>query len=95
MSFQNNVFQPGTILHEVIAGAMRSQGTTLHDWCKNNGVSWTGVRQVTFGLSAGPRSQAVLDRLINAAGREAVTAAYRIRMDAEARKMAQAARAAA
>lgn len=40
-------------------------------------------------MSAGPRSQALLDRLIDDAGREVVTAAYRIRMDAEARKLAQ------
>lgn len=37
-------------------------------------------------MSAGPRSQALLDRLIDDVGREVVTAAYRIRMDAEARK---------
>ncbi len=88
MSFQNNVFQPGAILHEVIVGAMRSRGSSLNEWCKNNGVAWTAVRQVTFGMSAGPRSHAMLDRLINDAGREVVTAAYRIRMDAEAQKLA-------
>lgn len=95
MSFQNNVFQPGVILHEVIAGAMRSRGTTLHEWCKNKGLSWSTVRQITFGMAAGPRSQIVLDGLINDAGREVVTAAYRVRMDAEAQKLAQTARVAA
>ncbi|SIQ22248.1 hypothetical protein SAMN05421641_1057 [Paracoccus thiocyanatus] len=89
MSFQNNVFQPGAILHEVIAGAMRSRGTTLHEWCKDKGVAWSTVRQVTFGMSAGPRSQGLLDHLIEDAGREVVTAAYRVRMDAEAQKLAQ------
>lgn len=88
MSFQNNVFQPGTILHEVIAGALRSRGTTLHEWCKSNGLAWSTVRQITFGMAAGPRSQVVLEDLIDAAGREVVTAAYRIRMDAEAQKLA-------
>lgn len=95
MSFQNNVFQPGAILHEVIAGAMRSRGTTLHEWCKGNRVAWTTIRQITFGMSAGPRSQVVLDRLIDAAGREVVTAAYRMRMDAETQKLSQTARVAA
>lgn len=89
MSFQNNVFQPGAILHEVISGALRSRGTTLHEWCKSKGLSWSTVRQITFGMSAGPRSQGLLDRLIDDAGREVVTAAYRIRMDAEARKLAR------
>ncbi|MFT4015298.1 MAG: hypothetical protein QM682_18310 [Paracoccus sp. (in: a-proteobacteria)] len=82
------MFQPGAILHEVIAGSMRSRGTTLHEWCKDKGVAWSTIRQVTFGMSAGPRSQGLLDDLIEAAGREVVTAAYRIRMDAEARKLA-------
>lgn len=84
MSFQNKVFQPGTILHEVISGALRSRGTSLNEWCGREGLSITTMRQITFGMSAGPRSQAVLERLIDAAGREVVTAAYRIRMDAEA-----------
>lgn len=91
MSFQNIVFRPGVILHEVIVGALRANGDTFQNWCKNNNMSVTGVRQVTFGQSSGPRSQALLDRLINDAGREVVTAAYRIRMDAEARKLARAA----
>ena len=53
-------------------------------------LPWSTVRNVTFGMSGGPRSQALLDRLIDAAGREVVTAAYHIRMEAEARKLAQA-----
>lgn len=95
MSIQNNVFQPGVILHEVIAGVMRSRGTTLHEWCKNKGLAWSTIRQITFGMSAGPRSQALLDRLIDDAGREIVTAAYRTRMDAEAQKLADMPRVAA
>ncbi len=95
MSFQNNMFQPGAILHEVIAGTLRSRGTTLNEWCKNNAVSWSAARQITFGMSAGPRSQALLDRMINDAGREVVTAAYRMRMDAEAHKLARHAQVAA
>lgn len=95
MAFQNIVFRPGVILHEVIVGALRTKGETFQNWCKNNGMSVTGVRQVTFGQSSGPRSQALLDRLISDAGREVVIAAYRIRMDAEARKLAQAVKAVA
>lgn len=89
MSFQNKVFQPGVVLHEVIAGALRSRGITLNEWCRQKGVSITTVRQVTFGMSAGIRSQALLERLIDDAGREVVSAAYRVRMDAEALKLAQ------
>ena len=95
MSFQNSMFRPGVILHEVIVGAMRSRGTTLNEWCKNNGVPWSTIRNVTFGVSAGPHSQAVLDRLIDAAGRNVVIAAYRVRMDAKASKLAASAKVAA
>lgn len=91
MTFQNNLFQPGAILHEVIAGALRSKGSTFQEWCKNNGLSITAARNVTFGQSAGPRSREVLDRLINDAGRDVVTVSYRARMDAEAAKLARAA----
>lgn len=86
--FQNNVFQPGIILHEVIVGALRSKGTTFQNWCKGNGLSITTARNVTFGQSAGPRSQAVLERMINDAGREVVATAYRVRME-EAAKLAR------
>ena len=89
MSFQNNMFRPGAILHEVIAGALRANGSSFQEWVKNRGMSVTAVRNVTFGQSAGPRSQALLDQLINDAGREIVTVSYRIRMDAEAQKLAQ------
>lgn len=91
MTFQNNLFQPGAILHEVIAGALRAKGSTFQEWCKNNGLSITAARNVTFGQSAGPRSRDVLDRLINDAGREVVAVSYRARMDAEAAKLAKAA----
>lgn len=89
MSIQNNVFQPGMILHEVIVGALRTNGTNFQKWCADNGLSVAAARNVTFGQSAGPRSRVVLDRLIDAAGRDVVIAAYRARMDAEARKLAQ------
>ncbi len=83
MTFQNNLFQPGAILHEVIAGALRSKGITFQEWCKNNGLSITAARNVTFGQSAGPRSREVLDRLINDAGREVVAVSYRTRIEME------------
>ncbi|MFV0409780.1 MAG: hypothetical protein ACK5LJ_08845 [Paracoccus sp. (in: a-proteobacteria)] len=72
-------------------GALRSRGTSLNEWCTQRGYSITAVRQVTFGMSAGQRSKALLDRLIDDAGREIVSAAYRVRMDAEAQKLAEAA----
>lgn len=89
MSFQNKVFRPGAILHEVIIGALKSNGSSLNDWCAQNGVSPTTIRQVTFGMSAGYRSNILLDKLIADAGRDVVAAVYRIRMDAEAQKLAQ------
>lgn len=75
----------------MIAGALRAKGSTFQEWCKNNGLSITAARNVTFGQSAGPRSREVLDRLINDAGRDVVTVSYRARMDAEAAKLAKAA----
>ncbi|MDO5643630.1 MAG: hypothetical protein Q4G26_14750 [Paracoccus sp. (in: a-proteobacteria)] len=83
------MFQPGAILHEVIVGALKSQGKSLEGWPRRCGLSPSSVRNVTFGMSAGIRSRALLDRLIDDAGREVVSAAYRIRMDAEAQKLAQ------
>lgn len=94
MSFQNNMFRPGPILHEVIVGALRAKGSSLQEWVKSRGMSATAVRNVTFGQSAGPRSQALLYQLIKDAGREVVAVSYRIRMEAEAARIAKLAEAA-
>ncbi len=51
-------------------------------------MSITTARNVTLGQAAGPRSQAVLERMINDAGREVVATAYRVRME-EAAKLAR------
>lgn len=89
MSFQNTMSQPGKILHEVISGALRSRGTSFEAWCKNNGVACASMRNITFGQSGGLRGRKLLDEIIADAGREVVTAAYRRRMDDEAKKLKQ------
>lgn len=89
MSFQNNMFQPGAILHEVIVGSLKTNGSSLQEWARQRGLSVTAVRNITFGMSAGVRSRALLDQLIDHAGREVVAAAYRQRMAVETRKLAQ------
>lgn len=81
------MFQPGAILHEVIAGALKSKGTGFEAWCRENGLHPTTVRQATYGQSGGDRGQAILGQLIAAAGVDVVEAAYRQRMLIEAQKL--------
>ncbi len=80
-------FQPGTILHEVIAGVFRASGTTFEAWCRENDVHPSTARNATYGQSAGNRGGAMLERIIDAAGHELVSAAYRKRMLDEARRL--------
>lgn len=84
---KNKMFQPGAILHEVIAGALKSKGTGFEAWCRDNGLHPTTVRQATYGQSGGDRGQAILGQLIEAAGSDVVEAAYRQRMIMEAEKL--------
>lgn len=87
MSFQNNLFQPGKILNEVIVGCFRASGTTLEQWCQAQGVNRASAMSATFGRSGGERGKQLLDQMIADAGRSAVIEAYRRRMLAEAAKL--------
>jgi len=68
MSVKNKMFQPGAVLHEVIAGAFRSAGTSFEAWCKANNVHTSMARMATYGQSGGDKGQALLDQIIDAAG---------------------------
>lgn len=81
------MFQPGTILHEVIVGAFRSAGTSFEAWCAENGVHPSTARTATYGQSGGDKGKALLGQIIDAAGRDLVAAAYRKRMIMEAQRL--------
>lgn len=87
MAAKQKTFQPGAILHEVIDGVLRSSGTNFPQWCKDNGVHPSTARNATYGQSGGDQGRALLDRIIDAAGRDLVTAAYSKRMIMEASKL--------
>lgn len=87
MALKNKMFQPGTILHEVIDGAFRTMGTNFEAWCRENNIHPSTARNATFGQSAGDKGEAMRNRIIDAAGRAEVTAAYRKRMVMEADRL--------
>lgn len=80
-------FQPGHMLHAVIVGAFRAQGTTFGDWCVANGVHQSSARNSTYGQSSGPTGQALLERIVDAAGRDTVRTLYAARIKAEAARL--------
>ncbi|MCL6285581.1 hypothetical protein M3P21_18790 [Ruegeria sp. 2012CJ41-6] len=80
-------FQPGTILHEVIAGFFRATCTSFEVWCRENDIHPSTARNATYGQSSGERGAELRERIIDAAGRDLVAAAYRQRMLAEARRL--------
>jgi len=87
MTVNGNMFQPGVILHEVIAGALRSKGTSFDAWCKANDVHRTTARQATYGQSGGDRGKKLLQRMIDDAGPDVVALSYRTRIEAEAKSL--------
>jgi hypothetical protein len=84
MTKADKMFQPGTILHGVIVGAFRSNGTSFEAWCKANGVNTSVARSATYGQAGGEVGSALLERIIEAAGREMVEMGYAHRMKREA-----------
>ena len=87
MTLTNDMFKPGMILHEVLIGAFKSKGTTMHHWCIENGIKPTAARCATYGQSGGKKGSALLERLIDAAGRDVVSTAYRDRIFQEAKHL--------
>lgn len=82
-------FQPGAILHDVLIGAFRAQGSTFDGWCKENGLSPMNVRNATFGQSRGELARAYLERCFDAAGREFVRDAYARRLAEHAKQFSK------
>lgn len=87
MPMKEKMFQPGAILHEVIVGVFRSAGTSFEAWCKTNQVHPSTARTATYGQSGGNQGRALLDRIIDAAGRDLVRSAYSKRMIGEAARL--------
>lgn len=87
MSAKDKMFQPGAVLHEVIVGAFRSAGTSFEAWCNEQGVHTSTARTATYGQSGGDKGQALLDQIINAAGRDVVMLSYKARITAEAKRL--------
>lgn len=87
MAVKNKMFQPGRILHEVIVGAFRAQGTSFAEWCRNEGVNVNTASLATYGQSGGARGQDLLNRMIADANPAIVEAAYTKRMLMEAAKL--------
>jgi hypothetical protein len=82
-------FQPGAMLHDAIIGAFRARGGSFDVWLTENGIPPASARSATFGMSKGPKGKALLNRLIDAAGRDVVKAGYLARLNghvAETRK---------
>jgi hypothetical protein len=83
MTKTEKMFQPGTILHGVIVGAFRSSGTSFEAWCNANGVNTSVARGATYGQAGGEIGSALLERIIDAAGRDMIEMAYTNRLQRE------------
>ncbi len=91
MSVKTFLFQRGVILNDVVVGTFRSSGTNLNKWCKENNVSLTAAQSALIGKSGGDAGEALLERLIDAAGRDVVEVAYRKRVQEHAQEIGSAA----
>ena len=88
MSVSSEKIQPGAILHQVITGCLRAAGTNFDAWCQDNGVNASTAKQATYGQSGGDKGKALLNRMIDAAGREQVEMSYSSRIQRHAAEIA-------
>lgn len=87
MANRTKLYQPGVILHQVIDGCLRANGSSFARWCNENDVAHGAGRNATYGISSGPRGQEIVEAMIASAGRAEVIAAYSRRMQLEAEKL--------
>lgn len=81
MALIETEFHPGLVLYEVVVGSLKANGTPFETWCKKNGISPTAARNALKGVSTGPVGKAMVQRLIDGAGRKVVSLTYRSRME--------------
>lgn len=79
--------QPGVTLHNVIKGCFATSGSSFEAWCRENKVPRSNATNATYGQSGGEVGKALLNRMIDAAGREMVVAHYKKRIREEAKAL--------
>jgi len=87
-------FQCGGVLNHALLGAFRASDTNMHAWCRANGIPHEHARMVAVGAWSGPKANALLTRLVDAAGRDTVEFLYGQRIKAEAERLSVASEAA-
>lgn len=80
-------FQPGLVLYEVVTGAFRTKGASLEAWSRENGLIPNTGRNALYGASSGAAAQRLVEKMVDAAGRDVVELAYRSRMDQHTRDL--------
>lgn len=58
---------PGKDLMLQVRAGFISQGTTLTEWCRENGSHISNVRNALFGTWNGPKGRAMRQRVVKAA----------------------------
>lgn len=59
---------PGQELYRLIRGGFIQSGSTLTEWCRENGLKEAWVRSAIFGMTDTPGAQEVRQRAAEAAG---------------------------
>ena len=58
---------PSQLLLNQVKGAFISRGTTLTEWCNNNGILYQNARQYLLGLRNGKKAREWRGRIVEAA----------------------------
>lgn len=64
----NKELTPGIPLVGLVRGGLVTKGTSLHQWCIENGIRYPNARQALIGTWNGPKGSELRKRLLKAAG---------------------------
>ncbi len=68
MSLSNTPEKASKALYVRVRAAFVEEGTTLNGWCRENGVHIQNAREAFFGTWRGPKAEALVARILEAAG---------------------------
>jgi len=87
MAVNKMKFQQGRMLYEVVVGAFKANGLAFEPWCIAHDLNPQRGRNALYGASSGLGALKLVERLVDAVGREVIELAYRRRLESHTRDL--------
>ena len=80
MAKERVVIQPGPIFYEVFAGLLKAQGKGVSEFAERHKLSATNLKSMASGVSNGPKSRLVREKMLEEIGEDTFRTVYESRL---------------